>query len=294
MKQGLILVDPTTADVPFKNTDQSDPVCNPSVSPGPRRFDVENFHNLPTFSVFCAGQGVEHGARSSNMRDDLLGHLKVLPPGWEAENPSILALAYYPLRVVTTEWMVYGLIMNRFVKHYESFFNPEKTHMGEFEQKVILELHRWRRRSKQSIHKLRITRAFVEHWQAREREPEAWDHLVGDLKHLEMLIEDHAQSLDALNPTILGLVQLQDMRRSILQAEDVRRLTYIALIFIPLSYVATLFSMTEKYGPGSRGFWIYWASSLPTAVVVLGLSFGARECRELLKSILSRFMGQSR
>lgn len=182
--------------------------------------------------------------------------------------------------------MLYTLLMSRYVKYYESSFNTVQASTRDFEQVVMLDLHRWRRRSKQSIHKLRMTRAFVEHWRTKEQTPAAWDHLVGDLKHLEALVDDHSRSLDALNPTIMALVQLQDMRRSISQAEDIRRLTYFALIFIPLSYVASLFSMAEQYGPGSEGFWIYWASSLPVAVAVVGISFAAGKFHALAALIL--------
>lgn len=291
MKQGLVLVDPSTAEVPFTNTGQNALMCNIKIAQVPQRMGLEDFRNLPTFTAFRRDQRLQLDARSPNLREDLLGLLEVPPPGWETGNPSIIALAYYPLRVVAPEWMLYGLIMNRFVKHYESSFNAAKARAGDFEQIVMLDLHRWRRRSKESIHKLRTTRAFVEHWQATEQEPEAWDHLVKDLQHLETLIGDHARSLEALNPIITALVQLQDMRRSVLQAEDVRRLTYIALIFIPLSYVASLFSMAEQYGPGGGGFWVYWASSLPIALVVVGLSFAAGKCRDLVALGLGRFMG---
>lgn len=176
--------------------------------------------------------------------------------------------------------------MSRYVKYYESSFNAVQTRMSEFEQVVVLDLHRWRRRVKQSTHKLQMTRAFVEHWRIREQAISAWDDLVGDLKHLETLIDDHSRSLDALNPIIMALVQLQDTRRSISQAQDVRHLTYIALIFIPLSYIASLFSMAEQFGPGSEGFWIYWASSLPVAVAIVGLSFAVSKFHKLIVFIL--------
>lgn len=39
---------------------------------------------------------------------------------------------------------------------------------------------------------------------------------------------------------------------------------------VPLSLVAAIFSMSEPYGPGSEGFWIYWVTALPTTAFVMG------------------------
>ena len=73
-------------------------------------------------------------------------------------------------------------------------------------------------------------------------------------------------------PVATAVVQLLDARRSIAEAVNVRRLTYIALVFVPLSWVATLFSMAEKYAPGSGDFWVYFATALPLLLLVLSLA----------------------
>jgi hypothetical protein len=55
----------------------------------------------------------------------------------------------------------------------------------------------------------------------------------------------------------------------VLQAANITRLTYIALVFVPLSWVTGLFSMSEHYSPGQEQFWIYFATALPLLLVVL-------------------------
>ncbi|KAH9907264.1 hypothetical protein F4778DRAFT_721213, partial [Xylariomycetidae sp. FL2044] len=64
------------------------------------------------------------------------------------------------------------------------------------------------------------------------------------------------------------MVQISDARRSIKENLNIKRLTLIAMVFIPLSYVATLFSMGDKYAPGQDGFWLYFAVSIPTLLLV--------------------------
>jgi Mg2+ and Co2+ transporter CorA len=35
------------------------------------------------------------------------------------------------------------------------------------------------------------------------------------------------------------------------------RMTYLALIYVPLSYCSTIFGMEGNVRPGASGFWIY-------------------------------------
>ena len=46
------------------------------------------------------------------------------------------------------------------------------------------------------------------------------------------------------------------------------RLTALAVIFIPLSYVAALFSMADAFAPGGQLFWVYFVTAVPLAVGV--------------------------
>jgi Mg2+ and Co2+ transporter CorA len=97
----------------------------------------------------------------------------------------------------------------------------------------------------------------------------------GNYQHL---ILNSASALESLNPIITSLVQLVNSHRSASEASDVRRLTYIAIVFIPLSFVATIFSMGDDFLPGKGNFWLYWATSIPITLAVL-----AATCLHLVK-----------
>ena len=94
---------------------------------------------------------------------------------------------------------------------------------------------------------------------------------MADIKYCEEQIVQHSRFLEALNPIITALVQLIDSHKSISQVEDVRRLTYIAMAFIPLTFITGIFSISEPYGPGNVRFWTYWAVALPTAAFIMGV-----------------------
>lgn len=285
-KLGLILVDPDSDIVVHPKYGIPHRFVRARLSRSPRRIATEAFYRLPTYTEHQAPDRASRNFEPLTPREKFLSLFHASAPGWRARNPSILSLAYYPIKAVIQEWILYSLLMGRYVKYYEYSTKTVQSRIESFEKNDMLELHRWRRRSLQSIYKLDMLRRFVEHRVCKEESPSrnvkattdattredsmSWNLLIGDIKYLEGQIMQHARSLEALNPIITALVQLVDSKRAISQAEDTRRLTYIAIIFLPMSFMTGIFSMSESYGPGSDRFWIYWAVALPLTVFLIG------------------------
>lgn len=96
--------------------------------------------------------------------------------------------------------------------------------------------------------------------------------VLKDAGYIMSQLNHYGDSLEQIIPVATSMVQLLDSRRSTLEAANVSRLTYIALVFVPLSWVASLFSMSDEYSPGHRYFWVYVATALPLMIFVLFLS----------------------
>ncbi|KAI8955013.1 hypothetical protein F4801DRAFT_416888 [Xylaria longipes] len=245
------------------------PISQPGKNyPEPRKINVEDVVSLPRYSSFAGPAQRSFYPRSPSPAEDLLSILREQNITLRSDNntPAVLDLAHYPIRIALTEWKLYVQLMSRYIKFFE-------TRTARLEQRDVVELHRWRRRSTQSLHKIRTTRAFVDYWRRRNggvgQKHDSWDLLDLDIAHIEMQIEQYASALESLNPIITSLIQLANSHRSLSEASDVRRLTYIAIVFIPLSFVAALFSMGDNFLPGSGGFWQYWATSVPITLGVL-------------------------
>jgi hypothetical protein len=278
---GLILVDPA-ADAVVYPACNAHPVFEIKKPKSPRRMVSEGLHDLPAYSAFRVTDSACPDSRPAGSGEEMLKHFCDSPLELRVAKPSILSLAHYPLQSAISDWMLYRLLMSRYIKYYEYSFPTVTSRLKLFETDDLLDLHRWRRRSQQSLHKMQMTRRFVEHWRVKEQTPvqgrksssdelSSWDLLVMDLRYLEEQIEQRARYLEALGPIMTSLVQLIDSHKSIAQAEDIRRLTYIAIAFIPLTYITGIFSMSEPYGPGRKYFWVYWVAAVPTAAIIMGL-----------------------
>jgi Mg2+ and Co2+ transporter CorA len=188
---------------------------------------------------------------------------------FQDEPMTILSLAYYPVRIILNEWNIYTSLVSRYSKYYE-YSISDITHT--LHNDDIIDLQRWRRRSQRSQHKLTALSDFISFQLDEEPKQKRWTQVLQDIRYLQRQIEIYSMSLEQMLTVATSMVQIFDSRRSITEALHIKRLTYVALVFIPLSWVASLFSMGEGFLPGQQFFWVYFSISLPLVVLVLLLS----------------------
>lgn len=69
--------------------------------------------------------------------------------------------------------------------------------------------------------------------------------------------------IHSLLPVALSALSLLEAQHSVLKADLTIRLSTVALIFVPLSFTASLLSMSDDFLPGKGLFWVYWVVSVP-------------------------------
>lgn len=159
---------------------------------------------------------------------------------------------------------MYSQLVARYLKHYEYSLNDTRSSLREDE---LIDLQKWRHRTVQTKIKLDATRDFISYHSIAESNSDPWDLLLIDLNHLSGNIERYGQSLERIIPIATSVFQLGHSRRSVIESVYIRRLTYVALIFVPLSWVAAMFSMGNEFAPGQRLFWVYFTVSVPFCLV---------------------------
>ena len=66
---------------------------------------------------------------------------------------------------------------------------------------------------------------------------------------------------------------LKEANRSLHEAKSVKTLTFLGMLFLPLSLASGLLSMSGDYLPGASQFWIYFAIAIPLILCVFGVVF---------------------
>ncbi|KAF2728752.1 hypothetical protein EJ04DRAFT_388795, partial [Polyplosphaeria fusca] len=66
---------------------------------------------------------------------------------------------------------------------------------------------------------------------------------------------------------------LLETKRSVEQAESIGRLTFLAFLFLPLSFTAAIFGMNFREIGGELSIWVWVAVSVPVFGVTMVVCF---------------------
>ncbi|KAF4445540.1 Mg2+ transporter zinc transport protein [Fusarium austroafricanum] len=94
--------------------------------------------------------------------------------------------------------------------------------------------------------------------------------LYHQFSHARSWVENLNSSMTALAGMAGNRQAFREQQLSLQAADRTRNITTLGLVFVPLAYVATLFSMSDEYAPGGEKFWLYFAISTPMVFIVLG------------------------
>ncbi|KAL8855635.1 MAG: hypothetical protein Q9178_007724 [Gyalolechia marmorata] len=114
----------------------------------------------------------------------------------------------------------------------------------------IRELQSWRRRVVTTMEKIRQVIQYIHLSESSGSCSEDWAALLEDYDFISTSIQEHSNRLESMVPVVTFYIQLIESRRALGETTNVTRLTVLAIVFVPLSYIATIFSMNEKFGPG--------------------------------------------
>lgn len=228
----------------------------------------QDFRTGPSFSDNINSESCP--TRSSPLESFIFYWNIQKPPGFDVDVPTLFSLSSYPLRMITAEWMTYLELMYHSIKQYE--YSPETT-LAALGQIAILSadmhtLQQWARRSIATRNKIRLVIEYLRNRMTKEDDIEYSAVLIEDYEHIAVGIDTYSRRLEALVMIATSLIQAIDCRRSLTETLNISRLTYLALSFIPLTFVSGLFSMNDNIAPVGKLFGLYFAISIPLCVLV--------------------------
>jgi Mg2+ and Co2+ transporter CorA len=76
------------------------------------------------------------------------------------------------------------------------------------------------------------------------------------------------QRIERIMALATAITSIEESRRATQQNQNMERLTYLVVIFAPLSFISSFFSMTSDLSMLKQTFWIYFVVSVPLIVIV--------------------------
>ena len=115
-----------------------------------------------------------------------------------------------------------------------------------------------------------------------------YEYLIGRCRHLASMCERGSGIL-------VSAAQLMEAHEGTNQARQVHRLTKLAFIFIPLTYISSLFGMNVSAFESYPSIWIYFLVAIPiTALswIVPGTTGYSSQIRRYLRHSIDSFKGK--
>jgi len=120
--------------------------------------------------------------------------------------------------------------------------------------------------------------------QASERTAEAWE--ADAWQGLRIVIGNLNSRVDTMLQAYMQSISVRETSDANRQARQVGYLTSLATIFIPVSFVAAVFSMGGEFAAGESRFWVFWAIAAPVATVACLMLFGKAGIRAVRRPVM--------
>ena len=88
-----------------------------------------------------------------------------------------------------------------------------------------------------------------------------------DFRVVEMAINELQNRIEQIVAIITATISIEESRRVINLNQYLGRLTYLAVIFAPLSFVSSFFSMASDLSLLQTTFWVYFCVAIPVSLV---------------------------
>jgi len=192
------------------------------------------------------------------------------PPSFNAATPSLLSLSYYSFKIMVAEWMNVANLTHYSVENLEYTLEDLSKNITELEglERDLRGLQGWRRRVDDSIFKIHTLIHITQSLRSDPSYSDEWESIIEDSYYIASRIGLYGRRFEAMVPILTGLIQISESRISFAETKNISRLTYMALVFVPLTFVSSLFSMTGDLAPGKKLFWIYFLVSVPLVITV--------------------------
>lgn len=259
----IILVDPPLRETHFPTGHKDEVAHKIHLSLRPFLGTYEDFTEPPKFSEDWSS--LTSYAPAGPLEDMLRYWECNIPASFDAQNPSLRSLAHYPLRIAAAEWVKYVEVMQHCIKTYE-YKGNELPDFDKFNLD-LRELQGWRLRTLNSQQKVGSVIRKLKSYSSEESE-NGTDPLLEDYEVVSSNIQSAGSRLENMLPVVTSLVQIIDARQSFAETANISRLTVLALVFVPLTFVSSLFSMNTENLPGSSHFWVYFVVAIPVTVLV--------------------------
>ena len=237
---------------------------------------------------FCPCEDVEFGqlpaaattgpSRRSSL-DDICCYLQHSPLGTSVRLADVGYSAFLLRRIVASNWLLLFEYFKCFLGKMETGLSERGELVGtEWLEQGWSEIHNWRRRCFEFREHIDTTLQNLsipisgQYCPRRDGQDEDGE----DFLYIYRRMQDLKERTEALSASLTSLISIQESKQSLREAQSVKTLTTLGLVFVPLAFTSGMFSMSGSFQPGQEHFWVYFVVAIPLVVFVFAVVLGVR------------------
>lgn len=139
---------------------------------------------------------------------------------------------------------------------------------------ALQRLHPWRRHVTNYGHRVQSSIDTL----ARFNKPGSqnakhWQDLLENFNILEKRYKILQAKIDKIMSVLTAVISIEETKKQMSNARDVSRITYLAFIYVPLSFFASFLSMNADFPSGNGTvYWVFFVVSMPMTALSLLLA----------------------
>ncbi|KAI1865904.1 uncharacterized protein JN550_008162 [Neoarthrinium moseri] len=241
-------------------------LVDPSITEGHALWNgYRPFWNSPSYSDRRDGYPKR---QKETLFDDLLFWIRHMSPQDVVSiNTNPKAMMYRMTQVICSDW----LLLNRYImaRLGQIEWELERADLRPDANSIdasLAKLHTWRRR-------LPLYRNMVDDTQhklfddIKDGHVDCISKMQKDFEIVSKGFDDLYGRTERIATVATAVTAIEENRRAVDQNRAVTRLTYLAVIFAPLSFISSFFSMTEDLSSLTNTIWIYFSVAIPVSIV---------------------------
>lgn len=232
------------------------------------------FHGTPEGLQMSCIPNLNTISRDRSLLEKLLESWESSAQDFAQNDLNLKTLSYYPLRLIATEWVNYIEVVRVSLRNNSSPPSNTTASPEDLERikSAVTSASSWPRRVASSTVSLRRSVLFIKKHSRLDDNSTNWEALRDDYEYITASLVQHGEQLQTSVLSVTMFLQLLESRRVSSETKHVSRLTVLALTFVPLSFVSSLFSMNEVFSPGGPLFWVYFVVATPLLITVFILA----------------------
>lgn len=186
-----------------------------------------------------------------------------------SREPELFVSEMY--RVICSQWLAVLEYTTTRLQQIEWELENEHWRTPQGLEESLRKLHPWRRRIP---HYGVLIRSAIRQLEVRYNVATGvdtpWNDTVTDFQGILERLQPIQNRMDKMLPAITAIMTLEDSKKVMQETRNITQITYLAFLFVPMSFVASFLSMNSDF-PNGRGtvYWAYFIIALPLSITAM-------------------------